>query len=107
MVEQPRIRLPMEANRGEIVEIKTLLAHPMENGLRKDGNGTPIPRKIINRFDCEFNGTPVFSCDLETAISANPYLQFMAKVEESGSFMFAWTDDDGTVVVAEQKITVR
>jgi sulfur-oxidizing protein SoxZ len=107
MVEQPRIRLPREANRGEIVEIKTLLPHPMENGLRKDGNGALIPRKIISRFTCEFNGKPVFSCDLETAVSANPYLQFAAKVEESGSFRFAWTDDDGTVTVAEERITVR
>jgi len=107
MVEQPRIRLPREANRGEIVEIKTLLAHPMENGLRKGGDGASIPRKIINRFTCEFNGKPVFSCDLESAISANPYLQFTAKIEEGGSFRFAWTDDDGTVTVAEEKITVR
>src|SRR5262245_36923999 len=107
MVEQPRIRLPREANRGEIVEIKTLLAHPMENGLRKDRDGASIPRKIINRFTCEFNGKPVFSCDLETAISANPYLQFAAKVEESGSFSFNWSDDDGTAIVAEEKITVR
>jgi sulfur-oxidizing protein SoxZ len=107
MVEQPRIRLPREANRGQIVEIKTLLAHPMENGLRKDRNSTPIPRKIINRFTCEFNDRLVFSCDLETAVSANPYLQFRAKVEESGSFRFAWTDDDGTVIVAEEKIAVR
>jgi len=106
MIERPRIKLPGQARKGEIVEIKTLVSHPMENGLRRDQNGTPIPRKIINRFVCEFNNQPVFSCDLETAAAANPYLQFSAMVEENGTFRFSWTDDDGNTVTAEEKITV-
>jgi sulfur-oxidizing protein SoxZ len=65
-----------------------------------------IPRKIINKFVAEFNGKPVFSANLEPAIAANPYMQFYAKVEESGTFTFTWTDDDGTVTTAEEKITV-
>ena len=106
MVEKPRIKLPRDAKRGEIIQIKTLLAHPMENGQRKGSDGTTVPRKIINRFTCELNGKPVFGCNLETAVAANPYLQFTAKVEESGTFRFAWTDDDGTVTVAEEKVVV-
>ena len=43
---------------------------------------------------------------MEPAIAANPYMQFYAKVEESGTFKFSWTDDDGTVTTAEEKITV-
>jgi sulfur-oxidizing protein SoxZ len=104
MAEKPRIKLPSEPRKGEIIQIKTLLPHAMENGLRKDQSGTVVPRKIINRFTCEFNGKLVFGCNLETAIAANPYLQFTAKVEESGTFRFAWIDDDGTVTVAEEKI---
>jgi sulfur-oxidizing protein SoxZ len=106
MAEKPRIKLPNEAKKGEIVQIKTLLPHAMENGLRKDASGAVIPRKIINSFTCEFNGKRVFGCTLETAIAANPYLQFTAKIEESGTFRFAWIDDDGTVTVAEEKIVV-
>ena len=30
-------------------------------------------------------------------------MQFLAKVEESGTFKFTWTDDDGTVTTAEEK----
>ena len=40
------------------------------------------------------------------AVAANPYLQFTARVEESGTFRFTWTDDDGTTVTAEDRITV-
>jgi sulfur-oxidizing protein SoxZ len=105
MAEKPRIKLPREARKGEIIQIKTLLAHVMENGQRRDKDGATIPRKIINRFTCVFNGQPVFGCDLETAVAANPYLQFAMKVEESGILKFTWTDDDGTVTTAEEKIT--
>jgi sulfur-oxidizing protein SoxZ len=106
MAEKPRLKVPKEAKKGDVVEIKTLLSHVMETGQRKDAAGNTIPRKIINKFTCEFNGKPVFSADLEPAIAANPYLQFTAKVDESGTFKFTWTDDDGTVTTAEEKITV-
>jgi sulfur-oxidizing protein SoxZ len=106
MAEKPRLKVPKEAKKGEVIEIKTLLSHVMETGQRKDAAGNTIPRKIINKFTAEFNGKPVFSADLEPAIAANPYLQFTAKVDESGTFKFSWTDDDGTVTTAEETITV-
>ena len=106
MAEKPRLKVPKEAKKGDVVEIKTLLSHVMETGQRKDAAGNIIPRKIINKFTAEFNGKPAFSADLEPAIAANPYLQFTAKVDESGTFKFTWTDDDGTVTTAEENITV-
>src|SRR5262245_40850805 len=106
MAEKPRIRLPKQAGRGEIIQIKTLISHSMENGLRRDKDGAVIPRNIINTFTCKFNGKPVFSCDLDTAVAANPYLQFVAKVEESGTFSFTWRDDDGHTITAEESVSV-
>ena len=107
MADKPRIKLPKEAKKGEIIQIKTLVSHLMESGQRKDAQGKPIARKIINKFTCEFNGRPVFSCALEPAISANPYIQFDARIDEEGTFKFAWNDDDGSVVTAEEKIALK
>jgi len=106
MAEKPRIKVPQEAHRGETIEIRTLLPHAMENGLRRDENGNLIPRRIINRFTCTFDGRPVFSADFGTSIAANPYLQFTAKVDQSGTFRFSWFDDDGTVTTADEEISV-
>ena len=104
---KPRIRVDKKlVHNGEIVDVKTLISHIMETGLRKDASGKLIPRMIINTFNCEFNGEFVFGCNLESAVSANPYMQFTAKVEESGTFKFTWVDDDGTVTTAEQAIAV-
>lgn len=104
---KPRVKVPKTASAGEVIVIKTLISHEMESGQRKDKEGKPIPRKIINKFSCEFNGQPVFSCDLDPAISANPYFEFSAKVPESGTFKFTWVDDDGSVYTDEQSIKVE
>ena len=104
---KPRVKVPKKAAQGEIITIKTLISHPMESGQRKDKSGNVIPRKIINKFTCEFNGQTVFSCDLEPSVSANPYLEFGAKVDESGTFKFSWMDDDGSVYTTEKNITVE
>ena len=86
--------------------IKTIISHKMESGQRKDKKGNKIPRRIINKFSCKFNGNHVFGCDLEPAVSANPYLQFKAKIEEAGEFEFVWQDDNGDIYQKKQKIKV-
>jgi sulfur-oxidizing protein SoxZ len=106
MAERTRLRVPKEARRGEIVEIKTLINHVMETGLRKDAEGKVVPRKIIKSFSCTFNDKPVIACDLEPAMAANPYIQFTTKVDESGVFKFVWIDDDGTITTAQESIKV-
>ncbi len=69
---KPRVKVPKSADAGEAITIKTLISHQMESGQRKDGDGNPIPRSIINRFTCEFNGESVIDVKLEPAISTNP-----------------------------------
>ena len=70
------INVPRKARRGEIIEIKTLLSHPMETGYRRDNMGNLISRDIISRFVCVYNGTEVFQADLFPAVAANPFLSF-------------------------------
>jgi len=108
MATKPRIKLgKTEAKKGEIVEVKALVQHIMESGQRKDSSGKPIPRKILNKFVCTVNGKEVFSADFEPAISANPYIQFKFRAMESGPVVLTWTDDDGSKIVGEEKITVN
>ncbi|MEL6227161.1 MAG: thiosulfate oxidation carrier complex protein SoxZ, partial [Pseudomonadota bacterium] len=95
---RPRVKVPKTASAGEVITIKTLMSHKMESGQRKDRKtGEIIPRMIINKFNATFNGTEVFSVDIEPAVSANPFLQFSVKVPESGEFHFKWVDDSGKV----------
>src|SRR4029078_6304040 len=106
MAEKPRLKLPAEAKKGDVIEIKTLLPHVMDSSRRKEKDGNATPRKIINKFACEFNGKPVFSVNLDPAIAANPYMEFNPKVDDSGTFKFSWTEEHGKITTVEEKITV-
>jgi sulfur-oxidizing protein SoxZ len=103
---KPRVKVPSSASAGEAITIKTLISHPMESGQRKDSDGNPIPRSIINRFTCEFNGETVVDVKMEPAISTNPYFEFEATVPEAGEFVFTWYDDDGSVYNENKAVSV-
>lgn len=103
---KPRVKVPKSAAKGEIVEIKTLISHKMETGLRKDKDGKIIPRQIINKFICTLNGKEVFSADWYPAVSANPYLAFHLRATESGKLEFTWLDDDGSKYTKSATMTV-
>jgi sulfur-oxidizing protein SoxZ len=103
---KPRVKVPKSASAGEVITIKTLISHPMESGQRKDKDGKVIPREIINRFTCDFNGENVIDVALDPAVSTNPYIEFDAKVPEAGEFKFTWYDDDGSVYEDSKKIAI-
>ncbi len=100
------IKVPGTAQRGEAIEIKTLIAHPMETGYRVGLNGAMLPRDIITRFVCTYNGIEVFSADFSPAIAANPFLTFYTLAEESGTITFRWTGDNGFSASESAEITV-
>jgi sulfur-oxidizing protein SoxZ len=101
------INFPQRAKRGEIIEIKTLIQHPMETGYRLDNRGAKIPRDIISRFTCVYNGDEVFRAELFPAISANPFIAFSTVATESGELVFSWTDDDGQMQTEIRQITIE
>jgi sulfur-oxidizing protein SoxZ len=107
MAKKPRIKVPKTAKSGETILIKTLMSHKMETGVRKNKKtGKLIPRKIINKFVCKFNGKEVMSADLHPAVAANPYFAFYAKATESGTFEFEWIEDGGKIISASGDIVV-
>jgi sulfur-oxidizing protein SoxZ len=100
------LNVPKTARKGESVEIKVLISHPMESGFRHDSVGKPIARHIIKDFRCTWNGEEVFRAELFPAISANPYLVFRARADASGTIELTWIDDKGAVETASAEITV-
>ncbi len=101
-----RIDVPKSARRGEIIDIKTLVAHSMETGFRRTHLGVPIARDIITTFVCLYNGVEVFRAELHPSVSANPYIQFSTVATESGTLEFKWSGDNGFAVTETTRITV-
>ena len=90
-----RIQIPAQAKRGEIVEIRIAIQHPMESGFRYDNQGRAIPKNVVNTLTARYNGAEIFRAELGSGISANPYLQFYTTAEASGEIELSWVDDQG------------
>ncbi len=100
------VNAPKTAAKGETVEIKALILHPMETGFRTGTNGRIIPRNIIERFSATWNGAEIFRMDLSPAIAANLFVSFFATASESGTIGLRWTGDEGFVAEHQVAITV-
>lgn len=104
---QALISLPSRARRGDVIEVRALIAHPMETGLRTADAGGRVPRHIIEQFHCTFNGVEVCRIALFIAITANPYLAFHLRALDSGLVECTWTDDRGVRQSASARLTVE
>jgi len=100
------INVPSRAKRGDVIEIKALISHPMETGYRRTQLGAKIPRDLIRLFVCTYNGTEVFRAELHPAIAANPFIVFSTVATESGTLALSWTGDNGFSVTESATITV-
>ena len=100
------ITMPATAKKGEIVEIRTLIAHPMETGYRRGDDGSLLPRNLIRRFTCVYDGETVFAAELHAAIAANPLISFSTVATVSGTLSFTWDGDNGFAQTERAAITV-
>ena len=100
------VTVPESARRGEVIEIRTLAGHVMENGFRRTERGVLIPRDIITQFVCTYNGVEVFRAELHPAMAANPLIAFTTVATESGTLEFRWSGDNGYAVTESKKISV-
>lgn len=101
-----RVIVPERAQRGEIFEIKALIAHPMETGFRRSADGEAVPRDIVNRFACRYDGEEIFVWELHPGVAANPFVAFNAVATRSGEIEFTWVGMNGFTHRERRRITV-
>ena len=102
-----RVQLPASAKRGEVIEVRIAIQHPMETGFRFDLMGRTIPKNVINSLVVGYNGAEIFRAEMSSGIAANPYLQFYTVAEASGELVFEWVDDSGNRGAERARITVE
>jgi len=91
--------------KGDFVEVKVLMSHPMETGRKKDDFGQLIPAHFVQLVTATLNGKPVLEAQWGTGISKNPYLTFRLKGAKIGD-MVAVTWQDNVGAIATQDIVV-
>ena len=100
------INVPSSAKRGEVIEIRATIGHPMETGFRPGDDGKILPRNLIKRFSCRYNGELIFSAELFSAVAANPYLAFHTVALESGILTLTWEGDNAFTQTENVTLTV-
>ncbi len=103
---QPRVQAPGIVARDEVFQVRTLISHPMETGLRMDASGRPIPRDLINTLTCYYNDAVVFRAELNEGVAANPFLSFFVRATDSGTLRFVWQRDGGESYTLQSPLTV-
>lgn len=100
------VNMPSQVAPGQVVSVRTLLAHPMETGLRPDGQGRVVPRDIVQQFTATFNAQPVLQAQLHPAIAANPYVAFEFVPDRSGWLEMRWSGDGGFEHIERARLEV-
>ena len=79
-----------------VTEVKALMSHPMETGLRKDAGGAAVPALYIKQVLAKNNDKVVLAAEWGAAVSQNPFLQFRFKGGAPGDKLsIQWTDTGG------------
>jgi sulfur-oxidizing protein SoxZ len=103
MAEPIRMRVKLE---GDVADVRVLIGHPMETGLRKDPkSGDVVPLHFIKSVTATLNGKPVLAAQWSQAVSRNPYMQFRikgAKVDDE--IGIEWVDNRGESNRASAKV---
>jgi quinoprotein dehydrogenase-associated SoxYZ-like carrier len=83
---------------GDVADVRALMKHPMENGLRKNAAGQPIPEHFIRNVRVELNGRTVLEAETGRSVSANPLFRFKLKGATAGDRVaLRWEDSLGAV----------
>jgi sulfur-oxidizing protein SoxZ len=92
--------------KGEVTEVKALMSHPMETGLRKDSKtGEMIPAHFIQQVVCTWKDKEVMKAEWSGGVSKNPYIAFKFTGAAKGdTIKLAWTDNKGEGDSAEAEI---
>lgn len=94
------------SNNGTVTEVKVLMSHPMETGLRKDASGALIPTHYIKEVTAEHAGKVILKADWSQSVSQNPYLAFKFKGGAKGETVkVTWVDNKGDKRTDEGKIS--
>lgn len=101
----PRIALARPAKAGGPIEVKALVQHPMETGLRPGTDGKLLPQNLVRDFTLRLGERPVLTARFQTGTSENPYLRLLLQpTPAAGPAVFTWTDQNGRTLREERPL---
>jgi len=98
-----KIRARLE---GDVADVRVLMTHPMENGLRKSASGQAIPEHFIQSISVQLNGATVLEAEIGRSVSTNPVFGFRVKgAKADDKFTLTWKDNRGLARTDEARVS--
>jgi sulfur-oxidizing protein SoxZ len=101
----PRLRIPRTARPGEVIEIRLLMEHRMETGLRHAG-APAAARDMLERLVIRRDGETILVAEFRNGTSANPYHILFVRMDRTATFTVTYTDDKGRSATAAAQVSV-
>jgi len=103
MAEPMKIRATLQ---GDVADVRILIAHPMETGMRRNASGKIVPLHFIQSVVVTHNGKTVLDAQWSQAIARNPFLGLRVKGARAGDkIVVTWTDNTGDKRTDEATVT--
>jgi thiosulfate oxidation carrier complex protein SoxZ len=91
-----RIRVPSSIKPGDVVQVRSLVIHPMER-IERDRQGRIIQKNYsyINTVIVTYLGRPVVTFDTTQSVSENPFFSFAFRATDPGQLKIQFLDTTG------------
>src|SRR5207249_3519322 len=91
-----RIRIPSRIVPGDVVQVRTLVIHPMER-IERDAQGKIIPKtyNYIHRVVVTYLGKTIVTFDTTQSVSENPFFSFALRAADPGPLKVEFLDTTG------------
>jgi sulfur-oxidizing protein SoxZ len=92
-----RILVPTGIRRGDVIDVRALVEHPMATGLFRDPQGNPIPAHFINDVSVTYGDREAAHFVWTSGISRDPFVEFSLRADREAELKFVWRDNTGGV----------
>lgn len=96
-IGEARIRVPQRITKGEIIEVHSIVSHPMDTGLFRTKDGHPIPKYLIEEVVVRYGEHEVARFEWTSGISRDPVVTFSLRVDREAPLTMVWKDNKGAV----------
>lgn len=104
-MQNPRVALPRRIQANQPIEVRTLVSHPMETGLRLDADGELIAQNLIDSLQLSLANQPLMQVKFATGTAANPYVRLLIQPSsQPQELSFSWQDQRGKELLVTKSL---
>jgi len=92
-----RVLIPTGIRRGDVIDVRALVEHPMATGLFRDPEGKPIPAYFINDVIVTYGDQEAAHFAWSSGVSRDPFVEFSLRADREAELKFVWRDNRGGV----------